>query len=590
MSDTKDLVTITVDGIEVSVPKGTNLIEAAASVGVEIPYYCYHPHLSVAGNCRMCQVQLEGSPKLTIACNTGATQGMVVRTQRTSPEVKEAQRATLEFLLVNHPLDCTVCDQAGHCKLQDYYYEYNGKASRFQEAKVHKVKAEIFGPEVIYDGERCILCTRCVRFCEEVPKTSELGLFHRGDHAVIGVHPARELDNPLSGTVVDLCPVGALTHRRWRFNTRMWYTSQQDSVCPGCSTGCNVKVAERDGRIVQVKARLNAAVNKEWLCDEGRYGFERFQPEERLDGPMLKQGDEHVPTTWDEAFQAVARLKSPNAPLSSSSGMSSGNRDEAAVLLSPFLTVEELWVALRFATQVMGMTVSSEHIAIQYRERSLRPGQDILVSPDYAPTARAGELFGFCSGPNWRKQLAERYLNLLTVLKSGSIQRVLFVGDGALHSSDLNDELSSGIRSCALSVLLGTHRPHQRINGNGGYVTAQLEQLMHVLLPGRTVNEKNGVMINRDLRIQRLRGLLQPPFGSQPDWLILLRLSRALQKPLFGPEVTDERGLFRQMVGDVRGLSGLTLMKIGNLGVDLSQVVTDNRSRQGEEQTARDHG
>jgi len=222
----KELVTLKIDGKEVQVPKGTNLIHAAEAAGVEVPHYCYHPHLSVVGNCRMCQVQVGDNPKLTIACNTVAQEGMEVKTQETSEPVAESQRATLEFLLINHPLDCTVCDQAGHCKLQDYYYEYNAKASRFTENKVHKVKAESFGPEIMFDGERCILCTRCVRFCEEVTETAELGIANRGDNAVIAVHPGKELDNPLSGSVVDLCPVGALTHKRWRFNTRIWYAKR----------------------------------------------------------------------------------------------------------------------------------------------------------------------------------------------------------------------------------------------------------------------------------------------------------------------------------------------------------------------------
>jgi NADH-quinone oxidoreductase subunit G len=265
-----EMVNLTVDGKAITVPKGTNLIDAAKAAGVDVPYYCYHPHLSVAGNCRMCQVQVKGAPKLDIGCNTQVKEGMEVLTQHTSKAVADAQAATLEFILINHPLDCTVCDQAGHCKLQDYHYEYNARPSRFLEQKEHKVKAEPLGPKVILDGERCIMCTRCIRFCDEVTKTSELGMLNRGDRSVIAINPGRELNNPLSGPVVDLCPVGALTHRDWRFNTRIWFTKQSDGICPGCSTGCNVKVAVRDGEVVQVKARLNSAVNKEWLCDEGR--------------------------------------------------------------------------------------------------------------------------------------------------------------------------------------------------------------------------------------------------------------------------------------------------------------------------------
>lgn len=226
-------------------------------------------------------------PKLDIACNTAVREGMEVSTHHTSKEVDDSQAATLEFILINHPLDCTVCDQAGHCKLQDYHFEYNARPSRFLEDKEHKVKATPLGPTVMLDGERCIMCTRCVRFCYEVTKTSELGMLNRGDRSVIAVNPGKELTNPLSGTVVDLC-CWRCTHKEWRFNTRIWFTKETESICPGCSTGCNVKVAVRDEQIVQVKGRQNQAVgNKEWLCDEGRYGFMRFLPSERVTSPVV---------------------------------------------------------------------------------------------------------------------------------------------------------------------------------------------------------------------------------------------------------------------------------------------------------------
>ena len=192
-----EMVNLTIDGKAARVPKGTNVIEAARSIGIEIPHYCYHPNLSVPGNCRMCQVKIEGAPKLMIGCHAQVQEGMIVKTHNTSEEVKTAQAATLEFILINHPLDCTVCDQAGHCKLQDYHFEYNAKPSRFTEDKEHKVKAVPLGPTVHLDGERCIMCTRCIRFCDEVTKTSELGMLNRGDRSEIAVNPGRELNNAL---------------------------------------------------------------------------------------------------------------------------------------------------------------------------------------------------------------------------------------------------------------------------------------------------------------------------------------------------------------------------------------------------------
>ncbi|RMG44165.1 MAG: NADH-quinone oxidoreductase subunit G, partial [Candidatus Dadabacteria bacterium] len=397
-ADEKEMVTLTIDGREIQAPKGSTILQAAQRAGIEIPHYCYHPHLSIAGNCRICQVEVTGAPKMMIACHTQVQDGMEVKTHATSSAVKAAQAAVMEFILINHPLDCTVCDQAGHCKLQDYHYEYNARPSRFLEEKVHKVKAEPLGPHVILDGERCIMCTRCIRFCDEVTGTSELGMINRGDRSMIAVSPDRPLDNPLSGTVVDLCPVGALTHRDWRFNTRIWYTKQVDSICPGCSTGCNVKVAVRDNKIVGVKARLNDEVNKEWLCDEGRYGFERFLPENRLSGGLL-EGKE---VSAEEAITALSKL----------------DIKPSLVFLSPDLLLEDFFIAKKFIENVL----KDVRVYVAYRERSLSDVEKILVSPDYAANFKGAEYFGFTvSEENYNEGLKE--------LAAGKAEHVLLVGE-----------------------------------------------------------------------------------------------------------------------------------------------------------------
>ena len=561
----QELVTLTIDGKEVSVPKGTNLIEAALSVGIDIPYYCYHPHLSIAGNCRMCQVQVGGSPKLAIGCNTGAAAGMVVNTHHTSQAVADAQRATLEFLLINHPLDCTVCDQAGHCKLQDYYYEYNRTASRFIEEKVHKVKAEELGPEVMYDGERCIMCTRCVRFCDEVTGTSELAVFNRGDKSVIGIQPGTELANPLSGTVVDLCPVGALTHSRWRFNTRIWYTSQQETICTGCSTGCNAKVAIRDDQVVTVKARLNAQVNQEWMCDEGRYGFHRFQPATRITEPLLRvapKPDEPgalEEVAWRDALAKAAQLKNPAA------------EDKRAVFLSPALTLEEVWTALRFADKVMGLQATSASVAMQLVRRSLTDAEKVLVSPDYAPNAAAMRLFGVAQENDWREALEKRYLALLERVRSGQVSQVLLVGDGAIRDADVDEALVQALLGCDVSVATS---PRGLLTGEVGEQEVPLgaHQLCSVLFPSRTVNEKTGVMVNRDGRLQRLLAVLSPPFGSHADWTILCRIAAAAGAPIVPETLVEDRALFREMVKQNPGMKGVTLVRIGTQGVALNEL------------------
>src|SRR5689334_7186556 len=236
--------TVEIEGQKIQVEDGTTVIVAADRLGIEIPHYCYHPGLTIAGNCRMCLVEIEKMPKLQIACNTRVTDGMVVHT--TSDKTKAAQRAVLEFLLINHPIDCPVCDQAGECKLQEYYMDYDRQRSRFPlPEKVHKKKAIPIGPLVMLDQERCILCARCTRFLDEVTHTSELAIYQRGDHCQIELAPGKTLDNKYSGNVVDICPVGALTSRDFRFRARVWYLERTESVCGACANGCNIEIYHR---------------------------------------------------------------------------------------------------------------------------------------------------------------------------------------------------------------------------------------------------------------------------------------------------------------------------------------------------------
>jgi NADH-quinone oxidoreductase subunit G len=478
------LVKLTIDGTQISAPKGMNLIDAARAAGIEIPHYCYHPHLSIAGNCRMCQIQIKGQPKLAIACNTFVQEGLEVLTQHSSPEVKKAQEATLEFILINHPLDCTVCDQAGHCKLQDYHYEYNAKPSRFIEEKEHKVKAEPLGPTVMLDGERCIMCTRCIRFCDEITGTSELGMLNRGDRAVIAINPGRELNNPLSGTVVDLCPVGALTHREWRFNTRIWFTKQVDTICPGCSTGCNVKVAVRDNEIVQVKARVNDQVNKEWLCDEGRYGFNRFLPKNRLNQPMLNG----KPAELADALKAITK-----------------GAGDTLILVSGDLLSEDYFAMKRFFEERGGNYV----FVISYKERKLTEVEKILISPDYCANFRAAEMIGIVSG-----NLTTGYDYCVSRVRSGDgFDQVFIVGDRAVNTADIDQAFLKGLAKTRSSVAIVTDAgspflPHVK-----------------VALPGRSILEKSGILINRAMRAQYSERCINFPDHSEPEWRIFAKLA-----------------------------------------------------------------
>jgi len=543
----QEVVNLTIDGKPVQVPKGTNLIEAAKHAGIEVPHYCYHPHLSIAGNCRMCQVSVKGQPKMTIACNTNAAEGMEVATHLTSKDVADSQAAVLEFILINHPLDCTVCDQAGHCKLQDYHFEYNARSSRFLEEKVHKVKALPLGPTVMLDGERCIMCTRCIRFCDEVTKTSELGMLNRGDQSVIAVSPGKELDNALSGSVVDLCPVGALTHRKWRFNTRIWFTKQTDSICPGCSTGCNVKVAERDGQVVQVKARRNDAVNKEWLCDEGRYGFDRFLPKQRVTQVLANKNGAATAANITDVLQALK-----------------GHLKTITVLASPDLLLEEYY-ALR---QLLLRASSVSRAVVAYKGRTLSQVEQLLVSPDYAANFRGAQLVGLV-GENPEGE----YQDVLAKIRRKEIEHLVILGDRAIDSGDIDAALLDGIRSAKVSVAVLTDQD------------SPLLSAASFVVPGRSILEKSGLLANRAMRVQYTQNVVALRDGTVPEWRFLGMLAEAAGNKLMAGDLKamSDRDCTRWYLSadSMIASQGLTIQSIKYGGVQLQAS-----PKLGSEQTA----
>ncbi|HET6614206.1 MAG TPA: 2Fe-2S iron-sulfur cluster-binding protein, partial [Kofleriaceae bacterium] len=264
-------VTLNVDGQEVTVPKGTNVIEAARKVGIDISAFCYHPGLSIAACCRQCLVTIEGSPKLQPSCQARCTDGMVVHTD--DKNAVAARRQMLELTLVNHPIDCPICDKAGECTLQKLYFDHDNINSRVDVPKVHKPKVVDLGPHVILDAERCILCTRCIRVCDEVAGEHQLEMRNRGDHEEICTAPGALLDNPYSINTVDVCPVGALTSKDYRFTMRAWELMMTPSVCQGCATGCNTEIHHKSGRVWRLVPRENPEVNGHWMCDEGRFTY-----------------------------------------------------------------------------------------------------------------------------------------------------------------------------------------------------------------------------------------------------------------------------------------------------------------------------
>lgn len=368
----QEQVTFTINDQDITVPKGTTVMEAARKHNVYIPHFCWHPGLSVAGVCRFCMVKVEGRPKLEIACNLTATPGMKVSTNL--PEVKEAHKWALEFHLVNHPLDCPICDQAGECKLQDYYMEVGRYKSQMERPKVLKPKALNIGDDLVLDTERCILCDRCVRFEQEVTKTGALGIFNRGDRAVVGTYPDKKIHHNYQTNLVDICPVGAFTSKDFRFKQRVWFLKDKPSTCPGCATGCQVNVyAKPEVRTYfRVKPR-EGTVNKHWMCDVGRQTYKHLNQEHRLRHAVLTDGKGRRKARFEEAVGALANK------------LLGTDVADVALLVSPQYTCEEYDALLNFFVTELGVRK-----VFQWREptENVEEFDGILYRGDRNPNSR----------------------------------------------------------------------------------------------------------------------------------------------------------------------------------------------------------
>lgn len=373
----EDHVTLTVDGDQMQVPKGTLLWEACKSHGIDIPIFCYHTKLGPVGACRTCLVEVEGQTKGPItACSTPVAEGMVVRTR--SPIVEKAQRGILEFLLLNHPLDCPICDRAGECPLQDQTFSYGPGTSRYIEPKRHHVKPIALGPTIALDRERCVLCWRCVRFCSEVAEDKSIVLLDRGDHTVVGTFQEKPYVSNFSGNVIELCPVGALTGRKQRFNFRPWELQNRPSICPHCPMGCNINVSVRkNDEVIRFLSRDNPAVDDSWLCDRGRFNFEFINSPERLRSPLIRRGDSFEETSWSEALEYIAnRIQSI---------VETDGPEAVAGVASPRLTNEDLYVFKRFMRDVVGTDAVDHYprpqVALTPREQAALQTLDDALMP-----------------------------------------------------------------------------------------------------------------------------------------------------------------------------------------------------------------
>jgi NADH-quinone oxidoreductase subunit G len=544
--------TVTINGRQVEVPAGTNVIEAAKKVGVQIPHYCYHPRLSVVGQCRMCLVQVDGHPKLQAGCSmTVQKDGMEIRTD--VPEVEEGQRAMMEFLLINHPLDCSICDQAGECGLQDYAFKHGQAFSRFRydEKRTYPGRERIpLGPNVLLNMNRCIQCTRCVRFTQEISGTGSLGFFNRGARTEIGTFPGRELDDELSGNVVDVCPVGALTSTRFRFAERVWYLDKKPSVCTGCDVGCNVTLEHRKGAIRRYKPRANPEVNDYWMCDYGRSTFERYEMLPRMGSPRMRRQDRSEPVGWRPALDAV---RSALTSRSTSGAVS--------FLATAELTTEEAFLLAKIADRV-GSPHRSVHVE-PGPPRSIPRPQGPIVGAEAGPNRRGAELAGMdtraadaeIEGDTMRRITGAELLG-----RDGAERSAVLVVAGSHFQGAYDPDTVARLRKAGTLVVIG-------------WADSPLAEAADIALPIATHAETSGTFVNVESRLQRFDRAFPAPAQVREGVDVLGELLAMLEGADAPYAETTPAEAFGRMTAEVAGLSTLADLAFEDLpatGVSLS--------------------
>jgi NADH-quinone oxidoreductase subunit G len=464
-------------------------------------------------------------PRPQISCAQDIAEGMGVRTN--SPLVKECQRGVMEFLLINHPLDCPICDQAGECRLQEFSVDFGTSKSRFLENKVKKPKNVVLGPRVTLDDERCILCSRCIRFCQEIANDDVLGFVDRGSYTVLTAYPGKRLENNYSLNTVDICPVGALTSTDFRFKMRVWFLKETKSICTSCATGCNTIIGTREDVIYRQTPRENDHVNSCWMCDYGRLNFKYLESENRLLEPQILSQGQLTYTDWSTAIaQAALQLKQFSGP-------------EIAIVASGRMTNEELWLTAQLAK-----SLDPQWIDIVPRREA---GDNILLSEDRNPNTNGARLIlGSKSEPG------AKLLAISEAVKSGKIKALLLLKENAMHLGVPVEQLAQ------LPVLIMMN-----------VLSSEATEKATVVLPACGFAEKRGSMINGKGRLQRLNRAVRPPGNARDDWEILRDLLQAVGG---GDSILSIDDVFRRISETLPQFAGLSLNKIGDLGVHILQM------------------
>jgi len=534
-----DLITVNIDGREIAVPKGTNVIEAARQLGIEVPHYCYHPKLSVVGNCRMCLVEMgmpavdpatkapitdpatgrqkiNWIPRPAIGCATNASPGLHIRT--TTPLVKDCREGVMEFLLINHPLDCPICDQAGECQLQEHATGYGRGYSRFIERKNVKPKRTLLGPRVMLDDERCILCSRCIRFSKEIAHDDVLGFIDRGSYSTLTCYPGKKLENNYSLNTVDICPVGALTSTDFRFKMRVWFLKQTDSIDAESSVGCNTVVWSREGVIYRITPRRNDGVNDTWMPDSGRELYKQVRADNRLVSVKVNDAD----SSLDIAINAAAQLLKEGA---------------AAVVGSGRSSVEE-----QFLTKKLADALSAPAWLVS----RVGQGDGILLSADRNPNVRGALVTGLI------KELpAARLTALGAKIDAGEIKTIVAIGED-LAAAGLTEAQIAKVRV----IYLGTH-------------ASATSAAAAVVLPTLTPFEKSGTFINQQFRLQKFHAAVPGHVGATNDLLVLAKLAAAVGGPNLPADVP---ALWTTLAAEIPQFAAITFANLPATGLVLDST------------------
>lgn len=544
------MVKITVDGRTIEAEAGRQLIDVLIENGWDIPHFCYHPGLGPDGNCRMCQVEIvtPRGPMLAISCNTKVTDGMEVVTD--SEKVKRVRAAVEEFLLLNHPLDCPICDKAGECTLQNYYMAHDLKSGRQEFQRFKKNKALDIGPTLILDQERCVLCDRCVRFLRNWAGEEQLYIAGRGHGAYLTTFPGKQVTSPYSLNTVDLCPVGALTSKDFRFSTPTWFLSRTPSVCTTCARGCaiEVDVDTRDNMVKRLRPRFNPLVNGYWMCDEGRLNY-KFVNTDRVRQPVVRRGGEVFPASMENALlEAAAVLRGISGV--AAGGVTDGSRamPPLVVLVSATCTIEEMYACkLLAASRPDTGLYAVRHVPDGVEDRLLRKS-------DRHPNVRGAELLGI------------RVLDLRPA-------------DGPAGAAAEAKGIRAGGALFAVGFDYGIGEPLARFVGEFSNVvaiaarTSVLTERAHVVIPGLTFAEKEGLIVNFEGHMQKLTPALEGLWDKTPPWEVVSRIAAAVSG---GKPVETIADLRQELGRRETAFAGVDLNALGSFGVRLEGAMVDH--------------